>query len=71
MKIQVIVDVPPGDTCHYPPEEGASRGPVCAWGLRHMAAQKRWCRIFGDVDVTSGYKCPACKAALGQEVEHG
>jgi len=66
MKIQALLDVPPGDRCEYPPKDGSARGYTCTWILRHTGAHKRWCRVFGDVDVTNGYKCEACRKATAE-----
>lgn len=69
MKIPVFIRVPPGDTCQYPPENGAVQGYACSWMLTHMAVGKRWCRIFNDADVSGWLKCNDCLNLTREEAE--
>lgn len=74
MMIQVTVKIPPDELCSYPPKNGDARGYTCPWMLSHLAARKKWCRIFDDADVSHGLKCTAClekthEAALAERKE--
>ena len=64
MKINVIVDVPDGETCKY--KDGYS----CPWILKHDGSGQRWCRIFDqkgvpieDIRIADFQKCKACREA--------
>lgn len=59
MAERVTPQIPPGASCYF---EG---GRSCPWAQPHSLTAKRCCKRYGETQLDTVFKCPACAQEHG------